>query len=174
MPGYGQYHPEAQGEIRQAMEAIEERYEVSKQKRLELSRILSRLSPVGAYVHATTGLAQTGIEDEKRYHSQLKQNEAQMSVEAKRLFEDAFRGTGAGNPPPREDLHAYRAWLVKRDEITYNGFRDGYSGMLNLTFRKSSLLETLQIIQLDLLLLVLWMGFGFVFATLAVVKCEVR
>lgn len=174
MPGYGQYHPEAQDEIRKAMVGIEEGYEILRRKRLALSQVLTRLSPVGSYVYATAGLAQTGIEDEKRYDSQLKQNEAQMSVEAKRMFDDAFSGQGAGSPPPREDLHAYRAWLVKYDEFIYGNFRNVYSSMLTLTFRKSSLLETLHTIRLDLLLLVIWMGLAFVSATLAVVKCEVR
>jgi len=174
MPGYGQYHVEAQDEIRKAMVGIEEGYEILRRKRLALSQILTRLSPVGSYVYATAGLAQTGIEDEKRYDSQLKQNEAQMSVEVKRMFDDAFSGAGRESPPPREDLHAYRAWLVKNDEYVYGNFRSGYSEMQNLTFGKSSLLETLHTIRLDLLLLVIWMGLGFVSATLAVVKCEVR
>jgi hypothetical protein len=156
------------------MVGIEEGYKVLRRKRLTLSQILTRLSPVGSYVYATAGLAQTGIEDEKRYDSQLKQNESQMSVEVKRMFDDAFSGSGRGSPPPREDLHAYRAWLVKNDEYIYGNFRGGYSDMQSLTFGKSSLLETLHTVRLDLLLLVIWMGLGFVFATLAVVKCEVR
>jgi ABC-type transport system involved in multi-copper enzyme maturation permease subunit len=84
MPGYGQYHVEAQDEIRKAMVGIEEGYEILRRERLALSQVLTRLSPVGSYVYATAGLAQTGIEDEKRYDSQLKQNEAQMSVNVKR------------------------------------------------------------------------------------------
>ena len=140
---------------------------------LLLGMVASTVQAQDVVINEFLASNQTGIEDEKLYDSQLKQNEAQMSVEVKRMFDDAFSGAGRGDPPPREDLHAYHAWLVRYDEYIYGNFRSGYSEMQTLTFGKSSLLETLHTIRLDLLLLVLWMGLGFVFATLAVVKCEV-
>ena len=68
VPGYGKFHPEAQTQIEEAHREIEERYANLRQKRLAFSQILTRFSPAGAYVHAATGLAHTGIEDEQFYH----------------------------------------------------------------------------------------------------------
>ena len=53
-PGYGLVHPEAQRKITEIQKVIEERYIVLKRKRQALSQILTRLSPVGVYVHAVS------------------------------------------------------------------------------------------------------------------------
>ena len=45
---------------------------------------------------------------------------------------------------------------------------------LNLTFEKLSFSGALGTIRLDLLLLILWIGSAFFFATLAVMKCQAR
>jgi ABC-type transport system involved in multi-copper enzyme maturation permease subunit len=174
MPGYGRYHVEAQSEIRKAVAAIEERYETLRRRRLDLSKILTRFSPVGSYVYVTVGLAQTGIEDERLYHLTLKQTEAEVGANVERMFSSAFASLGNGDTPPRNDPQTYHAWRVKLDRATYSMFRNGYMPILSLTFEKTSLPETLNTVRLDLLLLAIWMGLGFVFATLAVVKCEVR
>jgi ABC-type transport system involved in multi-copper enzyme maturation permease subunit len=174
MPGYGKYHIEAQSGINQALKAIEERHEALRQKRLGLSRLLTRFSPVSSYVYSIVGLAQTGIEDEVRYHSSMKQNQVRVADELERAFNAAFSGEFRRSPPPREDPHAYHAWRVKGDEAMYESFREMYVPVLSFTFEKSSLSDTLSAIRLDLLLLLAWIGLTFVSATLAVIKCEVR
>ena len=86
VPGYGKFHPEAQTQIQEARKAIEEHYANLRQKRLTFSQILTRFSPAGAYVHASTGLAQTGIKDEEFYHLQLGQHKFQLDATIKETF----------------------------------------------------------------------------------------
>ena len=174
MPGYGKYHTEAQSEINQALKAIDERYEAMRHRRLSLSRLLTRFSLVSSYVYSIVGLAQTGIGDETKYHSLVKQNQVGFSDEVEGAFNAAFSGEFRRNPPPREDVLAYHAWNVRSDEAMYDSFRESYVSVLSLTFEKSSLPETLSAIQLDLLLLLVWMGLAFASATLAVMRCQVR
>lgn len=176
LPAYGKYHVEAQPEIKKAVKAIEEDYKALRQKRLSLSQILTRFSPVGSYVYATVGLAQTGIEDEKQYYTTLRQVEIDFAAESERLLSQTFGdGFNKENPPPsKDDPYAFRAWVVQKSSSIYENFKEGFSSLFSRTFEKSSLSETLNAIRLDLLLLVLWMGLAFVFATLAVVRCEVR
>lgn len=174
MPGYGRYHLEAQPKIEKAMREIDDSYETLRLKRLALSQILTRLSPVGSYVYITAGLAQTGIEDEAKYYMQLKQYESQVNEGNKRMISEAFGDSWARGEPPRTDIQAYHAWRVKLDDSMYGMFRSGYMNLFSLPFERTSLSETIQIVRLDLLLLGLWMGLGFVFATLTAIKCEIR
>ena len=77
-PGYGTIHPEVQPQIQETLKEMDERYTLLKQKQLALSQTLTRLSPAGSYAHVAAGLAQTGIEDEKRYQLQLKQRASHL------------------------------------------------------------------------------------------------
>lgn len=178
IPGYGSYHPEAQPEIEKALKGIEERYAVLRRKRLALSQILTRFSPVGAYVYAVTELAQTGIEDEKRYHSQLKGHQSQLSANIKEIL---MKGKKPEELPPiytqspPEEAHAFRDWMLKIQAYEM-GFivKNLFASQLKFTFEKLSLSETLRAVLLDFLLLALWMGLFFVFAMLTLAKCEIR
>ncbi|MFQ6044496.1 MAG: ABC transporter permease, partial [Candidatus Poribacteria bacterium] len=178
IPGYGKYHPEAQPQIEKALKRIEEHYAVLRRKRLTVSQVLTRFSPVGAYVYAATGLAQTSIEDEKRYQSQLKRHQSQLSANIKEILMKGKRPEEL--PPiytqsPPEEPHAYRDWKLKMNAYEM-GFivKNLFASQLNFTFEKLSLSETLRAILLDLSLLALWVGLGFASAMLALTKCEIR
>ena len=86
-----------------------------RQKRLRFSQILTRFSPAGAYVHASTGLAQTSIEDEEFYHSQLAQHKTQLDATIKETF--ALLQKPEKQPPIYKNLpqepRALRDRLVK-------------------------------------------------------------
>jgi ABC-type transport system involved in multi-copper enzyme maturation permease subunit len=178
--GYGRWHPEVQPKIEESLKEIEEHYDLLRGKRLTLSRILTRFSPVGAYVYAAVGLAQTGIEDEKRYYSQLEGYKSKLSADMKKALEEMQRRMQKGELPPTipkrppEEPRAYRDWWQKSSEYPYVPMKNVFASQLNLTFEKLSLSETLRAISLDLSLLTLWMGLGFAFAMLALAKCEIR
>ncbi|MFC1714681.1 ABC transporter permease [Candidatus Poribacteria bacterium] len=172
MPGYGKYHIEAQPEIAKTMKGIEERYAAIRRKRLDLSQFLTRFSPVGSYVYVASGLTQTGIEDEKKYHLQLKQYENQVSVGNAELLQ-MIQKLMTTPPPQTQDLHELRNWKGKQLDVVFNKGKEIGAGA-SPDFKKASLSETLNIVRPDMLLLISWMALAFVFATLAVVKCEVR
>ena len=112
VPGYGKWHPEAQSQIKEALKGIEERYATLRRKRLAFSQFLTRLSPTGAYVYATTGLAQTGIEDEKQYRAQLKVHESQLGSNIQTVLEASKQIPALSTNPPQE-VYAYRKWRLK-------------------------------------------------------------
>ena len=174
LPGYGKWHPEAQPQIKETLKGIEERYATLRQQRLALSQVLTRLSPAGAFVYAVTGLAQTGIEDEKQYHAQLKVHESQVGFNIQTLLEASQELPSLSKSPPQE-VYAYRKWRL---ELQADSLRLVKSllleSQLSFLFKTLSFSETLYAIRIDLLLLVFWMGLGFVFATIAFAKCEVR
>lgn len=174
LPGYGKFHMEAQPAIKTAMKSIEERYKTLKQRRLSLSQILTRFSPVGSYVYTIAGLTHTGIEDEKKYYSLLKQTEIQFAASSEKMISSALGGQGDSNPPSRDEPYAFRDWQMKNESSMFKTFKNGFTPLLSQTFEKLSLSESLNMIRMDLLLLVVWMALGFVFATLAIVKCEAR
>jgi hypothetical protein len=173
MPGYGRYHIEAQPEIAKAMKAIEERYAAIRSKRLDLSQLLTRFSPVGSYVYVASGLTQTGIEDEKKYHLQLKQYETQISTGNAELLQ-MIQKLMSATPPQTEDLRELRNWKGRQLDTVFEKGKEMGAGASADNFKKASLSETLNSVQLDLLLLISWMALAFIFATLAVVRCEVR
>lgn len=176
VPGYGKFHPEVQPQIEAARQEIEERYANLRQKRLTFSQILTRFSPAGAYVHASTSLSQTGIEDEEFYHLQLVQHKSQLDTTIKETF--ALLQKPEEQPPIYKNLpqepRALRDRLVKINSYEGGTVRNIIQNELSFTFDLLSLPKTLNAIWLDLSLLVLWLGFSFIFAMLATVKCEVR
>ena len=176
VPGYGKFHPEAQTQIEEARREIEERYANLRQKRLTFSQILTRFSPAGAYVHASTGLAQTGIADEEFYHLQLGQHKSQLDTTIKETF--ALLQKPEQQPPIYKNLpqqpHALRNRLVKINSYEGGTVRNIIKNELSFTFALLSLPRTLGAIWFDLWMLVLWLGITFAFAMLAIVKCEVR
>ncbi|RKU07749.1 hypothetical protein C6502_16845 [Candidatus Poribacteria bacterium] len=176
VPGYGKFHPEVQPQIEEARQEIEERYAKLRQKRLRLSQIVTRFSPTGAYVHAATGLAQTSIEDEEFYHSQLVQHKTQLDATIKETF--ALLQKPEKQPLIYQNLpqepRALRDRLVKINSYEGGTVRNIIQNELSFTFDLLSLPRTLNAIWLDLSLLVLWLGFSFVFAMLAIMKCRVR
>ena len=176
VPGYGKFHPEVQPQIEEARQEVEERYANLRQKRLTYSQILTRFSPAGAYVHASTGLAQTGIEDEAFYHLQLGQHKSQLDATIKETF--ALLQKPEKQPLIYKNLpqepRALRHRLVKINSYEGGTVRNIIQNELSFSFDLLSLSRTLNAIWLDLSLLVLWLGFSFVFAMLATVKCEVR
>lgn len=176
VPGYGKFHPEVQPQIEAARQEIEERYANLRQKRLTFSQILTRFSPAGAYVHASTSLAQTGIKDEEFYHLQLVQHKSQLDTTIKETF--ALLQKQEEQPPIYKNLpqepRALRDRLVKINSYEGGTVRNIIQNELSFTFDLLSLPKTLNAIWLDLSLLVLWLGFSFIFAMLATVKCEVR
>ena len=176
VPGYGKFHPEVQPQIEEARQEVEERYANLRQKRLTYSQILTRFSPAGAYVHASAGLAQTGIEDEEFYHLQLVQHKTQLDATIKETF--ALLQKPEKQPLIYKNLpqepRALRDRLVKINSYEGGTVRNIIQNELSFSFDLLSLSRTLNAIWLDLSLLVLWLGFSFVFAMLATVKCEVR
>ena len=128
---------------------------------------------MGSYVYVASGLTQTGIEDEKKYHLQLKQYETQVSVWNAELLQ-MIQKLMTTPPPQTQDLHELRNWKTKQLDVVYNKGSEIRAGDSAENFRKASLSETLNTVRLDILLLISWMALAFVFATLAVVKCEVR
>ena len=176
VPGYGKFHPEAQTQIEEARREIEERYANLKQKRLTFSQILTRFSPAGAYVHASTSLAHTGIEDEEFYHLQLGQHKSQLDATIKETF--ALLQKPEEQPLIYKNLpqepRAHRDRLVKINSYEGRTVRNIIKNELSFTFDLLSLPKTLNAIWLDLSLLVLWLGFSSAFAMLAIVKCEVK
>lgn len=176
VPGYGKFHPEVQTQIEEARREIEERYANLRQKRLTFSQILTRFSPAGAYVHASTGLAQTGIEDEAFYHLQLGQHKSQLDAIIKETF--ALLQKPEQQPPIYKNLpqqpHALRDRLVKINSYEGRTVRNIIKNELSFTFNLLSLPRTLGAIWFDLWMLALWLGISFAFAMLAIAKCEVR
>ena len=176
VPGYGKFHPEAQTQIEEARREIEERHANLRQKRLAFSQILTRFSPAGAYVHAATGLAHTGIEDEQFYHLQLGQHQSQLDATIKETF--ALLQKPEEQPLIYKNLpqepRAHRDRLVKINSYEGQTVRNIIKNELSFTFDLLSLPKTLNAIWLDLSLLVLWLGFSSAFAMLAIVKCEVK
>ena len=176
IPGYGKFHPEVQPQIEEVQQEIEERYTILRQKQLTFSQLLTRFSPAGAYVHASTGLAQTGIEDEEFYHLQLGQHKSQLDANIKETF--ALLKKPEEQPPIFKNLpqepRALRDRLVNINSYEGGAVRNIIKNELGLTFDLLALPETLNAIWLDLSLLVLWQGFSFALAMLAIVKCEVR
>ena len=179
IPGYGKWHREAQPTIAEALQDIEERYAILRQKRLSLSQTLTRLSPVSAYVYATTGLAQTGIADETRYHRQLIQHQSVLRLGLKKWLEILMGTRPEARPliytqaPPRKP-HLYRSWLMKIEEYEMEVMRNLLAVQLGFSFEKLSLSDTLGAIWSDLLLLVLWIGITFASALLVLTKYEVQ
>ncbi len=176
VPGYGKFHPEVQPQIEAARQEIEERYANLRQKRLTFSQILTRFSPAGAYVHTSTGLAQTGIEDEEFYHLQLVQHKSQLDTTIKETF--ALLQKPEEQPPIYKNLpqepRALRDRLVKINSYEGGTVRDIIKNELSFTFELLSLPRTLGAIWFDLWMLALWLGISFAFAMLAIVKCEVK
>jgi len=173
VPGYGKWHPEAQPQIKEALKGIEERYATLRQKRLALSQFLTRLSPAGAYVYASAGLAQTGIEDEKQYHVQLKVHESQLGSNIQTLLEASQQILSQSKPP--QEVYAYRKWRLKVQKDRLRLVKSLlFASQLSFTFETLPFFETLYAIRIDLLLLAFWLGLGFAFAAMAFAKCEVR
>ena len=173
IPGYGKWHPEAQPQIEEALKGIDERYATLRQERLELSQFFTRLSPAGAYVYAATGLAQTGIKDEKQYHAQLKGHESQLGSNIQTLLETSKQILSQSKPP--QEIYAYRKWRLKVQEDRFRLVKDLLlASQLSVTFETLPFSDTLHAIRTDLFLLTFWLGLGFVFATIAFAKCEVR
>ena len=173
IPGYGKWHPEAQTQIEETMKGIDERYATLRQKRLALSQFFTRLSPAGAYVYAATGLAQTGIKDEKQYHAQLKIHESQLGSNIQTLLEASKQILSQSKPP--QEIYAYRKWRLKVQEDRFRLVKNLLlASQLSVTFETLPFLETLHAIRIDLLLLTFWLGLGFAIATIAFAKCEVR
>ena len=173
IPGYGKWHPEAQSQIEETLKGIDERYATLRQRRLALSQLFTRLSPAGAYVYAATGLAQTGIEDEKQYHAQLKGHESQLGSNIQTLLEASQQILSQSKPP--QEIYAYRKWRLKIQEDRFRLVKDLLlASQLNVTFETLPFLDSLHAIRIDLLLLTFWLGLGFAFAAMAFAKCEVR
>ncbi len=173
IPGYGKWHPEAQPQIEETLTGIDERYATLRQKRLALSQLFTRLSPAGAYVYAATGLAQTGIKDEKQYHTQLKGHESQLGSNIQTLLEASKQILSQSKPP--QETYAYRKWRLKVQEDRFRLVKDLLlASQLSVTFETLPFFDTLHAIRIDLLLLVFWLGLGFAFAAIAFAKCEVR
>ena len=176
-PGYGTIHPEVQPQIREILKEMDERYTLLKQKQLALSQILTRLSPAGSYAHAATGLAQTGIKDEQRYQLQLKQRASQLHDSAGSISSSVMASAAKLQSPTyiaSVSPYVYRnEWNILLGK-TLRALKTQFTDLLGSKFEKFSLSESLQIIWLDLLLLVLWMGLNFGFALVAMAKCEVR
>jgi len=130
-------------------------------------------------VYAATGLAQTSIEDEKRYYLQLEGYKSKLSNDMKKALKEMEKMEKGELPPtisksaPKEP-HAYRDWLWKLSAYSSAPMKNLFASQLNFTFEKLSLSESLHAISFDLSLLALWMGLGFAFAMLALVKCEIR
>ena len=177
--GYGKWHRKAQPTIAEALQEIEERYAILRQKRLVLSQVLTRLSPVSAYIYATTGLAQTGIADETRYHQQLNRHQSTLRLGFKKWLE-TLMGTRPESRPaiytqtPPHNPHLYRNWLMKIEEYEMGLMRNLFGSQLGFPFEKLSLSDTLRAIWPDLLLLVLWIGVAFASAILVLMKCEIQ
>ena len=173
VPGYGKWHPEAQPQIEETLKKIDERYATLRQKRLALSQFLTRLSPAGAYVYAATGLTQTGIKDEKQYHSQLKGHELQLGSNIQTLLEGSKQIISQSKPP--QEIYAYRNWRLKVHEDRFRLVKNLLlASQLSVTFETLPFSDTLHAIRIDLLLLTFWLVLGFAFATIAFAKCEVR
>ena len=176
-PGYGTIHPEVQPQIRETLKEMDERYTLLKQKQLAFSQIFTRLSPAGSYAHAAAGLAQTGIEDEKRYQLQLKQRASQLHDSAASISSPVMSSAVKLQSPTyiaSVSPHVYRNEWKKVLGQALGALKTQFTELLSSTFEKFSLSETLQVIWLDLLLLALWMGLSFGFAIVAMAKCEVR
>ena len=73
-----------------------------------------------------------------------------------------------------QEPRALRDRLVKINSYEGETVRNIIKNELNFAFDLLSLPKTLNTIWLDLSLLVLWLGFSFAFAMLAIMKCEVR
>ena len=173
IPGYGKWHPEAQPQIEETLKGIDERYATLRQKRLALSQFFTRLSPAGAYVYAATGLAQTGIKDEKQYHAQLKIHESQLGSNIQTLLEASKQILSQSKPP--QEIYAYRKWRLKVHADRFRLVKNLLlASQLSVAFETLPFLETLHAIRLDLLLLAFWLGLGFAFSAIAFAKCEVR
>lgn len=174
LPGYGKWHPEAQSQIEEALKGIDERYATLRQKRLTLSQFFTRLSPSGAYVYAITGLARTGIEDEKQYHAQLKGHESQLGSNIQSLLQASQQIPSLSKPPPQE-IYGYRKWRLEVQADSLQLVKSLLlASQLSFTFSTPPLLNTLHAIRIDLLLLIFWLGLSFAFAAMALAKCEVR
>ena len=173
IPGYGKWHPEAQSQIEETLKAIDERYATQRLKRLALSQLFTRLSPAGAYVYAATALTQTGINDEKQYHSQLKGHELQLGSNIQTLLEASQQILSQSKPP--QEIYAYRKWRLKIQEDRFRLVKNLLlASQLSVTFETLPFLDSLHAIRVDLLLLTFWLGLGFAFAAMAFAKCEVR
>lgn len=176
-PGYGTIHPEVQPQIRETLNEMGERYNLLKQKQLALSRILTRLSPAGSYAHAAVGLAQTGIEDEKRYQLQLKKRASQLHDSAVSISSSVMSSAEKLQSPTyiaSVSPYVYRNEWNDLLGQTLRALKTQFTDLLSSTFQKFSLSESLQVIWIDLLLLVFWLGLSFSFAIVAMAKCEVR
>ena len=176
-PGYGTIHPEVQPQIQETLKEMDERYTLLKQKQLALSQTLTRLSPAGSYAHVAAGLAQTGIEDEKRYQLQLKQRASHLHDSAGSISSSVMSSAQKLQSPTyiaSVNPHVYRNEWKKVLGETLRALKTQFTQLLNSTFKKFSLSETLQMIWLDLLLLVFWMALNFGLAVVAIAKCEVR
>ena len=127
-------------------------------------------------MHASTGLAQTGIKDEEFYHLQLGQHKFQLDATIKETF--ALLQKPEEQPLIYKNLpqepRALRNRLVKINAYEGGTVKNIIKNELSFTFDLLSLPKTLNAIWLDLSLLVLWLGFSFTFAMLAIAKCEVR
>ena len=127
-------------------------------------------------MQAVTALAQTGIEDEKRYHSQLKRYQSQMNTNFQKYSEEVSeeRASIFQQGLPKEP-YARRDRLIKIVEYRMNLSKNLLlEPPLNFTFQRLSFSETLARMWLDLCLLVLWIGVGLALALVALARCEVR
>ena len=173
IPGYGKWHSEAQPQIEETLKGIDEHYATLRQKRLSLSQFFTRLSPAGAYVYAATGLAQTGIEDEKQYHAQLGPYKSQLDFNIQTFLEASRRILSQSKPP--QEIYAFREWRLEVHTERWRLVKNLLlASQLSFTFKTLPFLDTLYVIRIDLLLLVFWLGIGFTFAVIAFAKCEVR
>lgn len=172
--GYGTVHDEVRPKIEAMMKQIDQFYEAKRRQRLALSQILTRISPVGAYVYATTGLAQTGIGDEQKYLSQMSQYELQLEEPFNRLMASA--STLINRFKERLPIDP-----VKRREIfwkEHENFIGKLKSILDIpaTFRfpKHQLSETFENIWLDVLLLVAFWALFFLATHLSFLRYDVR
>ena len=134
----------------------EERHQVMVDQQVELTKTLSRLSPVSSYIYAVTDLANTGVEREKHLKDYLWRYQGQFLDFLNKKF----------NMPDSERVHSIFGGSFREPEFNMDDFP-------RFRYKAMELSKRISIITIDIIVLFAFAFIFFLLAYMSFIKTEI-